>query len=79
MDCMGTPDLLAPGVLADYAGRDFATPQERERLRKLIGYVLHADTPAERDETLVVACADPTNAILSFRNLALQRKERETC
>jgi len=74
---MGVPDLLAPDVLADYARRAAATPQERERLRKLIGYVLHADTPAERDETIVVACADPTNAITSFRDLALQRKARE--
>ena len=74
---MGVPDLLAPDVLADYARRDAATPEERGRLRKLIGYVLHKDTQAERDETLVIACADPVDAITSFRDLALQRKARE--
>lgn len=77
---VGADDVrgLYPGAMVEpvaEARRRSATRAETEELRALIAEVLHADSEAERAETLTVACADADAALMSFRALVNDLRE----
>lgn len=65
------PALIA--LLSSTPAKRTANPDETEELRQLVAAIYQNDTEADRTEALYFALADPDDALICYRAIALGR------